>query len=309
MIITSFPTRKARFVDTPSPDPFWRQLHRLADAAYPDLHNALDLVLTQAGLNISLDVLAQYLASGSPSLAITALEEAWRIGGAPALAHVFEAQIPPLITAATQATQGTAGLAVGFAVTDPAILVAVEAYGAERVTAIAETTREGIRAATSTAFQTHQNVGQLARTIRELVGLTPRQAESVVRYHAGLLEAGMPASRVETLVARQTQRLIRRRAEVIARHETLSAANTGARLLWQLAQEQGLVSADLKRYWVVTPDDRLCPICAAIPGLNPDGVGIDASFQTPVGAVLFPPAHILCRCSHVLTDIPPEVSS
>jgi hypothetical protein len=302
---TRFPTSKARFVDTPSPDPFWRTLHRLADAAYPELRDALETVLTQAGLNIPLEVLTQYLASGPPTLAITALEEAWRTGGAPALQDVFETQLPPLVTSAAQAAQGTAGVTVAFAVTDPAILLAVEAYGAERVTAIAETTREAIRAATSTAFQTHQNVGQLARTIRELVGLTPRQAESVVRYHAGLLAEGMPASRVETLVARQTQRLIRRRAEAIARTETISAASAGQHLLWQQAQAQGLVDAQIRRWWILTPG--ACPkYCVPIPDLNPDGVGVNEPFQTPIGPVLYPTVHTNCRCAVAHSDIRPE---
>jgi hypothetical protein len=306
MIITRSPLRKVRFVDTPSLDPFWRVLHRFADAAYPDLRNALDIVLTQAGLNISLDVLTQYLASGSPSLAITALEEAWRIGGAPALAQVFEAQIPPLIASAAHVTQGTAGLAVGFAVTDPALLAAVEAQGAARVTAIAETTREAIRTAVSTMFETHQNVAQLARTLREIVGLTPRQAASVVRYHAGLVEEGLSTSRVDALVTRQTQRLIRARAATIARTETISAASAGQYLLWQQAQAQGLVDAEIRRWWILTPG--ACPkYCVPIPDLNPDGVGLNEPFQTPIGPVLYPTVHPDCRCAVAYSDVPPEV--
>jgi hypothetical protein len=308
-VITSrLPTVKARFVDTPSPEPFWRVLHRLADAAYPDLRAALETVLTQAGVDVSLELLARYLATGPATLTITTLEEAWRTGGAPALAQIFTTQLPPLVAATATATARTAGLAVAFEVTDPVIVLAVEAYGAEHVTAIAETTREAIRAATSTAFQTQQTTGQLAHTLRDLVGLTPRQAVSVVRYGAGLEAEGLSPSQVETLIARQTMRLIRRRAEVIARQESLSAANLGQHLLWQQAQAQGLVSAALRRYWLVTPDDRLCAaICRPIPNLNANGVGLDEPFQTPVGAVLFPPAHILCRCAAVLASTPPEV--
>lgn len=306
MITTPWPVRKVRFVERPSPEPFWRTLHRLADTAYPNLRDALITVLTQAGLDVPLDVLTQYVASGPPGLVVTTLEDSWRAGGLPALQRLFAEQLPALVTASAEATARTAELVLAFEVADPVLLLAVDAYGAERVVEIAATTRQAIRSATTTAFQTAQNVGQLARTLRGLVGLTSRQADSLVRYSAGLTADGVSPARADELIARQTQRLIRRRAMTIARTETINAASTGQHLLWQQARAQGLVSADLRRYWIVTPDDRLCMLCRPVPGLNPDGVGLDEPFRTPLGGVLYPTLHPQCRCAVVLSSTPPE---
>jgi len=62
--------------------------------------------------------------------------------------------------------------------------------------------------------------------------------------------------------------------------------------------DKGLIDAEQTvRVWIITPDDRLCDICEAIPTLNPDGVGLDEPFLTPEGPVDDPPAHPRCRCA------------
>ena len=58
-----------------------------------------------------------------------------------------------------------------------------------------------------------------------------------------------------------------------------------------------MLPSQTKRVWVLTPDDRLCEICSAIPDLNPDGVGLEETFDTDLGPVLSPPVHPNCRCA------------
>lgn len=304
MMINVQPARKARFVETPSPEPFWRVLHRLADRAYPQLRDALAVVLREAGAEVSLADLSALLTTGHPLDILRTLEDSWRAGGLVALRTTLEAQIP-LVIASAEATAATAGLSIAFNVADPAVLFAIETHVGTLVTEIDATTRAGIRAAVSTMFETGGTVGTQARTLRDLVGLTSRQAESVVRFEASLFADGMSPERITRLVTRRTAQLLRQRAELIARTETIRAASAGQQLLWEQAARQGLLDAGLKRFWVITPDDRLCPICRAIPGQNPQGVALEAVFQTPVGGVAFPPAHPACRCTIALTDIPP----
>jgi len=47
---------------------------------------------------------------------------------------------------------------------------------------------------------------------------------------------------------------------------------------------------------MVTPDDRLCEYCEAVPDMNPDGVPLGGQFQTPLGPVDGPTLHPQCRC-------------
>lgn len=111
------------------------------------------------------------------------------------------------------------------------------------------------------------------------------------------------------------RKALRVRAEMIARTETMRAANGGARAAMATAQGQGLLPIDAHLEWIVTPDDRLCARCSAmdfqtIPLLT-------GSFTEPSGAstVDHPPIHPRCRCTlayvpgaTVEKSIPPQSS-
>lgn len=84
------------------------------------------------------------------------------------------------------------------------------------------------------------------------------------------------------------------RAEMIARTETLRASNEGQSQLWDQATEQGLLTGDEQKEWIVTPDDRLCPYCEPMDGIN---VGLNDEFDTELGSVQEPPLHPNCRCT------------
>jgi len=77
---------------------------------------------------------------------------------------------------------------------------------------------------------------------------------------------------------------------------TIRAANAGQVESWLQAQEQGLTGT-MRERWLVASDERLCPNCQSIPGMNPDGVAIGEMFATPYGPIMHPPAHPMCRCS------------
>jgi len=83
------------------------------------------------------------------------------------------------------------------------------------------------------------------------------------------------------------------RAEVIARTESIQAANQGQLEAWNQALEDGLIGKHAKKVWVTTPDDKLCPICEALDG---EEVGLDEEFDVEGEGVEAPPAHPNCRC-------------
>ena len=52
------------------------------------------------------------------------------------------------------------------------------------------------------------------------------------------------------------------------------------------------------RFWQTAADERVCPICSAIPLMNADGVPMGASYASPAGPVKMPPdPHTNCRCT------------
>lgn len=124
------------------------------------------------------------------------------------------------------------------------------------------------------------------------------------------------ARRYEKLAAQK----LRLRANDIGRTETITASAAGQREVWQQAQDDGFIrfaqdlptqfttpdgrlidgpvlhpkcrcaTATKRRadgtfavHWVVTKDDRLCPQCQQMPGLNPDGIGLPLSAAQAIG--------------------------
>lgn len=86
------------------------------------------------------------------------------------------------------------------------------------------------------------------------------------------------------------------RADLVARTESMTAANEGQAEAWDQAVEAGLLNGDEKKTWIVADDQALCPICE---GLADQTVAMDANFESPDSGEQFdgPPAHPRCRCT------------
>jgi hypothetical protein len=87
------------------------------------------------------------------------------------------------------------------------------------------------------------------------------------------------------------------RATLIARHESMTAVSEGQREAWDQAVEEGLLTGDEKRTWIVTPDDALCPICD---GLDGQTASLDGTYTSDGEEYDGPPAHVACRCTEGL---------
>lgn len=178
------------------------------------------------------------------------------------------------------------------------------------VTAITEQTRRAIQRAVTRGVAGHLDPAGVERLIRDVIGLNDRQAAAILNLRRNLEAAGMSPLRIRAQVARARAKALRFRAEMIARTETMRSVNMGQLALWLAARDAGMFSTtQVTRRWVVTPDDRLCPFCAAMEGRT---AAFDEQFRSvPIGRkrgigfrtfpdVLTPPLHPLCRCTMVL---------
>lgn len=124
------------------------------------------------------------------------------------------------------------------------------------------------------------------------------------------METGKPltAAQIDKMVAAYSRKYLRHRSETIARTEALRTTNFGVQDAWRQAIEQGKAAEPLvRRRWVVAADERLCPTCQPIPGMNPKrGVKFDQPFATPVGPTMLPPIHPNCRCTVFIRAFEPE---
>ena len=158
---------------------------------------------------------------------------------------------------------------------------------------------------------------KIARTLRETLGMTQQEAAAIEsyrralqsgtasslsralrdrRYDARVLRGDMTPDQIDAMTERYAARYRSYRALRLARTESLRAANQGRRAAWmQYAEATG---RGVRRFWLTAGNELVCAICAAIPGMNPDGVDLDQPYETPVGPLMMPPdPHPNCRCT------------
>jgi hypothetical protein len=167
-------------------------------------------------------------------------------------------------------------------------------HGAQMVVEIGKETRRAIASVITRAQTDGLTTRAQSRLIRPLVGLTERDANAVYNYRQELIARGLDEDVAADEAGAYADQLLDRRASNIARTETQTAANEGQSLAWDQAVEDGFLSPDAERKWIITDDDRLCEICEFMEGQQ---VGLDEPFVLEDGTeVDNPPAHPSCRC-------------
>lgn len=227
------------------------------------------------------------------------------------------------------ASHSTLPFAVRFNAFDPYAISAMQQAELDMVSNLKTEIVEGIRQYLQAGLMNGVNPKQTAVELRGIVGLTAKQSQAIANYR-NLLTGGAkgqplsealrratrdgrfdqaiqraimdrvplkPAS-VERQLERFEQRMLKQRAETIARTETIDALARAAHMRWQQAFTEGKVQrAVVRRFWHVAKDERTCPICKAIPLLNPEGVGFNEPFKMASGdEIYWPTAHPNCRC-------------
>lgn len=195
---------------------------------------------------------------------------------------------------------------------------------------ISDETREAVREVLGRGMVEGLSAPRMAREIRSLVGLTRERAQHVQnirrQLETGILGGQTPPwerrlsaiearearrifndpnpdpDRIDAMVQTYAERLINRRAKDIARTETHRAFTEGKQALWEQAEADGyLIRSRTRRVWLTAGDERVRTSHASIPGMNPNGVGLDEPFKTPFGPVMGPgdnkPELIGCRCT------------
>lgn len=179
---------------------------------------------------------------------------------------------------------------------------------------------DGQRVARQLAVSAGRNPDDEARAS---VGLTAREIQAVDRYRreleqndlAAAMQRGLrdrrldrtktlSAARIDAAVERYRQRYTAHRATRIARTEMARARSQGLQLAWQQAVRLGKVEAgSVRRFWAYVDDDRVRHSHRMIPSMNPRGVGLDETFRSPLGPIMYPgdpeaePANMInCRC-------------
>ncbi len=208
------------------------------------------------------------------------------------------------------------GRGLTFNMQTPGVLSWISGRGAEFVTNCTQQQKDAIAALLTKKMREGHTVDELARLIRPCIGLTEGDAKAAARLYdsiAANLRKEHPRMKPESVrrkaldaTQKYAERKHRARAMTIAQTESAFAYNWGADEGIRQAQAQNLIGAT-RKHWNTSGDDRVCPICAALEGVEAD---MDDDFNIP-GRVLFagqhrlPPAHPRCACAADYVEIGP----
>jgi hypothetical protein len=144
----------------------------------------------------------------------------------------------------------------------------------------------------------------IARNVRQVLGLTPRQQRALETLRQRLAAQGIPANEIQRHVRDATTRGLAQRAKMLAEYQALTLAHQGAHEATVQAVARGVMAPEqVRRRWVITAG-ACVTICVPIRGMNPPGgVGLYEAFETPAGPLMYPPAHPACRCGIVTTVV------
>lgn len=188
---------------------------------------------------------------------------------------------------------------VRFDVVDPLAVQIAREQSSRLIVNITEKIRDSVQTIVAASVSDGTPPREVATIVQTIVGLDPRRSLALYNYRQRLVDAGLLSSTVDKRAAQYAKRLLADRAITIARTEIMFAANSGQRESWRQAQASGLLKPTQRRRWMITPDDRLCPLCRAMNGRT---TLIGQPYRTPDGRfVLSPPLHPKCRCTDVLT--------
>jgi hypothetical protein len=153
-----------------------------------------------------------------------------------------------------------------------------------------------LKARIAKAIERNESIDELIRATRDYVGLTNRDIGAVDKAVERWRRTGeLSDAQLRKRTQRYADKLLRRRAENIARTEMKFARNRAIHDSWQEALDGGDLPADVKRVWI---ERGGCPICVEL-GAHPP-IALTESWQSPIGEIYDPPAHPSCRCSQAL---------
>ena len=296
--------------DRPSWVTDWRTLHRVADRQAPTVEQAFVALVAAARGGRTRRRIQRALQRGNRRPALTIAVEAWQSASETWRTTLEDALRDTVLAAATavgirMSRDPRITFRIAFDVTNPAAQRWAETQAGRLIRQISADQRQSIRRVIVQAFTENLTTRQVAIRLTEQIGLHSRQAAALERFRADLVEKGLRPDRVSVLTRRARDRMIRRRARSIARTEVLRGVEHGPAVAlgkrpWTRASGEPRTCG---ASFIVTPDDRLCPICAPLDGVR---VGLQEAFVSPTNgaSAVVPPIHPQCRCALGIDERP-----
>jgi len=141
------------------------------------------------------------------------------------------------------------------------------------------------------------------KQIQANIGLTEREYQAVKNRSSLLEAAGFSENRLDRAVDRYRQQLLSKRAQRIARTETIRAQSAGRQAAWKMAEDEGAFTAQVEREWVTMPESPVpgkpCEICEELDGKR---AKLGEPYESSIIGIVEGPgwAHPHCMCTERL---------
>lgn len=166
------------------------------------------------------------------------------------------------------------------------------------VTGVTRGLRDRLADVVTTAGEVEMPIEDARMWVREQVTLLPKHAEVIDRIRTALRQRDVPQRDIQRVIADRTEQYLQYRTTMITRTEVARAASLGQLEAWHQARDRGWVTNSTMREWVTAKDERTCPICRPMNGVQ---VRLNEPWHTRTGTVEYPSAvHPQCRCTSVL---------
>lgn len=188
------------------------------------------------------------------------------------------------------------GVDFTFEMISPEALEELRKFGAAMVKDVSEATKAAIRQALVDAYAEGETAQEVARKIRNWIGLTERDWKLAEKRVARWRELGYSEAKIEDMIEKWVEKKIAERAETIALNELVYAANRGQEMAWNAAVRAGFLDPNnVEREWIAAGDERMCEICE-----QGDGMRAPLNEPFPNGFDRPNDSHIRCRCTEGL---------
>lgn len=306
------------------------RLLRQADQISTRVRQAFLDAVSNLGDRVDVDQIKSLLQQGR-------VDQALRTVDAQLLSQGFAPVAEAITGAAVDAARSTARavtalgeMNVSFGLTNPQTVDFLRTYEMGLIRAMSSDALASVRTAIQAGVAAGRNPIDVARDIRQFIGLTDTQTRAVLNYRNALEngsrdalqralrdkrfdasvlraiqnETALSPDKIDKLVERYTQRYLRYRSETIARTESIRSLGAGNHQLWNQNVASGKLDADqVTKKWATVGDHK---VRHAHVELNGQVVGLNERFQCSGGSLMYPgdpsaPADLTvnCRCTAI----------
>lgn len=275
--------------------PVWRRLQALGDAAVPPFQALWLRLLGRLQRETPRQAVTTALRAGH-TLEAQGLLDTARLTAFELPAH---AALPPLVAETMTTTAETIGVllaqqldvtTLAYNASLPEAMQAASTYARTQIGLMSRSTWEGSQAAIR-SFPPPM--------VSDVMGLTPRDVESVAKLTARLQAQGLSVRQARAQARNVILQRLQVRAQAAAITQAHTAVQAGFDQLLQQAVRAGTIDPEQwLREWV-TVADACTRLCASLRGQR---VAIGHPFIVPAtgATVMYPAVHIRCRCSVTL---------